>query len=272
MKKVLTITALLTTLFAAAADAYLGQVVASFPTLSQTKNRGLARSATVLYLITSDNPPIIYRFNPASGALLSWYYLPFSALCSGLAYTPPNYLWVGTFVYDNRGEKDRRPPNYIYRVNSETGSVYSSWTLSHDPYGLDPQCTGDGGAGASGLLSNDSNPSALFTHDLTTGSIVGSVGISALSDYDCAYDWRNGLVWLGGMSSTDVTAYSPSGFVMGSFPVPAGVGSARGLAYANSYLYIASAYGQGYIYVVHCPSPLTDVAPASLGKVKALFR
>ncbi len=261
-KKVVTTTVLLTTLFAAAADAYLGQVVASFPTLSFSQNRGVARSASVLFLVTIQNPGIIYRYNPTSGALLSWYYLPFTGNNAGLAFSPPNYLWVGNMTQSR-----------VYCVNADSGSIYSSWPAGHNPTGLDPLCTGDGGTGTTYMLSTDqtTTASALYTHNLTTGSIVGSSPISALSDYDFGYDWRNGVIWLGNMSSPNITAYSPSGFVMGSFPAPAGYSC--GIAYANSYLYIGSSLGDGYIYVVHCPQGgLSRVAPASLGKVKALFR
>ncbi len=257
MKKVLTL-ALFVLLLSAAADATIGQVLASYPNPAGSGGRGLARADAILYLVDNHNPGVVYRLNPLNGSILSWYTLPYAGVNAGLAYQSGGYLWVGNDTN-----------NYVYRVNADTGSIYSSWNANHDPMGLDAQCTGDGGTGTSFILGTDSAPSAIFTHDLGTGSIISSVTISAASDYDCAFDWRNSLLWIGNMAGGYVMGYSPSGTLMGSFPTPGAYPS--GMAYYGQYLFIGCS-GDNRIYVVTCPQNFYDVAPASLGKVKVLYR
>jgi len=243
-------------LAAATAHAYLGQVVNSFRSPAGTNTRGLARGSSYLYIMNGNNRATIYRTRPLSGSIYNWYLLPWNGENSGLAFSSPSYLWVG------RVDNDR-----VYRVEENTGSIHLSWSAGHDRYGLAPWCTGDGCTGTSYLFGTDDAPSRLYTHQLGNGSIVNSTSLSPNSRCDCAYDWRNNLLWFGYASY--IYSVAPSGASVASFASPAG--SPRGLTYTNSYLWIAC-NANGYIYRVHCPRNFTAVAPASIGKVRAIFR
>lgn len=99
----------------------------------------------------------------------------------------------------------------------------------------------------------------------TTGSIARSYTVPALM-YDIAYDWRKQLIW-GGLNLVTCFGCTTTGSLVASFNKP--LGNIYGITYYGEYLWLAGT--SGYIYRQHCPGNLT-VAPASLGKVKALFR
>jgi hypothetical protein len=241
----------------AAAWGYLGQVVGSFRSPAGTQTRGLARSNTYLFIADAGNRGLVYRVIPNTGSVRNFYQLAWYGVNSGLAYSTSATLWVGCPAND-----------FVYRCHAPTGSVYGSWDARHDAHGCAPLCTGDGGTGTTYLFTSDTSPPDIFTHRLTNGSVVRSVRVPYPTDYDCAYDWRNKVVWLGD-SPNVVYGYNLSGSVLGSFRSPAYY--PRGLAYYGQYLFIAC-NGNGYIYRVHCPYNFVAVAPASLGEVKALLR
>ena len=243
-------------LAAATAQAYLGEVISSFRSPAGTDTRGLARASVYLYIMNGNTRATVYRTRPVTGSIYNWYLLPWNGGNNGLAFSTPSYLWVG------RLDNDR-----VYRVEANTGSVYSSWTVPYDPYGLAPWCTGDGGTGTSYLFGTDDAPSRLYTHLLSNGSIVNSTSLVNNTRSDCAYDWRNNLLWRG--YAGRIYGVAPSGAPVASFASPAG--SPRGLAYCNSYLWIAC-NANGFVYRVHCPRNFSAVEPASLGKVRATFR
>jgi len=241
---------------AATAQAYLGQVLGSFRSPAGSNTRGLARSGTYLYVMNGNERATVYRLRPITGSIYDWYLLSWTGANSGLAFSTPSYLWVG-----------RLDTFRVYRLAEDTGSIYASWSAGHDPYGLAPWCTGDGGTGTSYLFSTDDAPSRLYVHQLSNGSVVSSAPLVNTSRCDCAYDWRNNLIWRGRAGS--IYGVTPSGAVAASFPSPAG--NPRGLTYNNSYLWIAC-NANGFVYRVHCPRNFSAVAPSSLGKVRALFR
>jgi len=236
---------------------YLGQVITSYTSPASTYTRGLAMAAGVLYVVDSNSPGIVYRTNPSTGSVSGWFTLPFNGSPSGLAYTSGgNYLWVGVPSND-----------FVYRCNASTGSVYGSWSAGHDPSGLAPLGTGDGGAGATQLFTSDNAPPRFYRHYISDGSIVSSITISP-SDYDCAYDWRNNLLWIG--AGDYIRGYTMSGTVTGSFATPEAA-DPRGLAYYGSYLYVGCS-NNGRIYVVHCPQDFVGIAAASMGRIKSFYR
>jgi hypothetical protein len=248
--------ALAVALVAATAQAYLGQVLGSYRSPAGSNTRGLARAVGILYVMNGNNRAALYRVKPFTGSIFSWYLLPWTGQNSGLAFSTPSYLWIG------RLDNDR-----VYRVDETSGAVYSSWAAGHDPYGLAPWCTGDGGTGTSYLFSTDDAPSRLYIHRLSNGSVVNSTSLVNSSRCDCAYDWRNNLIWRARAGS--IYGVAPSGAVAASFRSPAG--DPRGLAYYNRYLWVAC-NANGFIYRLHCPRGFSAVAPSSLGKVRAIFR
>jgi hypothetical protein len=256
MKKSAVIASALALAFATGAEAYLGQVQASFRSPAGTDTRGLARAADYLYVVDGNDRGIVYRLHPNNGSVYNWYVLPWTGANSGLAFSAPSYLWVGCLSND-----------VVYRTAVFTGSIHSAWNARHDPYGCAPRCAGDGGSGTTHLFTTDNDPDYLFTHRLGEGSIVNSFPLGTASNYDCAFDWRNNLLWRG--SGNYIYAHTPAGSIVASFPSPAG--SPRGLAYNNAALWIACTADR-YIYRVHCPKDFHAVAPASLGRVRAMFR
>lgn len=255
MKKRLSIALAVALLTAAAADAYLGQIQASFRSPAGANTRGLARAAGYLYVVDGTDPGIVYRMNPDTGKVYDWYIVQWNGNNSGLAFSTPSYLWVGCISTD-----------VVYRTRAFTGSIYSSWEAGHDPFGVAPRSTGDGGKGTTHIFTTDNQPDFMFTHRLN-GNVVNSFPLRTYSRFDSAFDWRNNLVWRG--SGDYIYAHTPTGSIAASFESPAE--SPRGLAYNNRRLWIGSA-ANSYIYLVHCPKNFFAVEPASVGRVKALFR
>ncbi len=252
MKRII-ILAFVTALVAGAALGGLGDVVSSFRAPS-TELRGLARSNTYLYAICYTTPNVIYRFNPDTGLIRGVWETPRPEYNRGLAFSWGGHLWIGCYQNDT-----------VYDCNHLTGSLNNSWSAGHDPYGLAPQCTGDGGRGTTALFSSENLPGYTWRHRLSNGSILSSFQPGA-GRWDIAYDHRNKLIWTpsyGGIFGYRVNASRP----VASFAPPAT--EATGMAYHGEYLFIGCT--NGYVYRVHCPGTV-PVSPASLGKIKALYR
>ncbi|MGD8719454.1 MAG: hypothetical protein PVH29_11625 [Candidatus Zixiibacteriota bacterium] len=233
--------------------AAMGSIVSSFQ--APTNNiRGMAHSGTYIHVLV--HPNAVYHIHPTNGSVYGSWNVPSSSSNRGLAYTSGGHIWVGSYNNDT-----------LYDCNWLTGSVIHSFPISHDPYGLAPQQTGDGGAGATAVFVSDSDPSYTWRHSLTNGSVLSSFTMP-LSDYrDITYDHRNDLLW--GAYGPDIYGYSADGFtsIVASFPAPPS--TSYGMAYYNSQLFIGCT--NGYIYRIDCPANV-NVAPASLGKVRALYQ
>ncbi len=233
----------------------LGSIVSSFRAPA-SQPRGLARANGVLFVLDYNSPNRVYRLNPTNGSVTGSWLAPYSTGNRGLAYIFGGYVYVGCWSNDR-----------IYRCNSGNGSVYASWAVGHDPQGLAPVQTGDGGEGATSLYCSDSSPSYFWRHHYTTGSVISSFAAPHSSFQDITYDHRNRLIWR--YNSNVVYGITTTGSVKASFSWP-GHGSYAGMAYHSQYLYI-SATTQQYIYRVHCPNNV-GVTPTSMGKIKAVFK
>jgi hypothetical protein len=238
---------------ASMAFAALGDVLGSYEAPANNI-RGLAHSGTYLHVLI--HPDVVYNLNPANGSVRGSWTVPSSTSNRGLAYSAGGHVWVGSYNNDR-----------VYDCDWLTGSVNNSWPTGHDPYGLAPQQTGDGGVGTTAIFSSDSDPSYTWRHALSNGSVLSSFPMPN-SDYrDIAYDHRNRLIW--GAYGPNVYGYSVSGngSIVSSFPAPPS--TAYGITYYDSALFIGCT--NGYVYRVSCPATV-DVGPASIGKVKALYR
>jgi hypothetical protein len=255
----LTVFGIATSVLAAASFAALGDVVASFRGPAASLH-GVARSDDSLYVLTLEYPNRVYRVHPITGSVFGSWFPPTSGsmtLNRGLAYSWGGHVWVGRYYPNER----------VFDCDAATGSVYRSWDPGHNPYGLAPLCTGDGGAGTTALFSQDSNPNYTFVHRLTNGSRIASFPLALPCAYDVAYDHRNRLLW------TCHSYYfygfeTSSGSVVASFDSPYWY-VCVGAAYYGEYLWISA--GDSYIYQVHCPA-FPAVAPPTVRRVKALFR
>jgi hypothetical protein len=240
---------------AASAHATLGDVVSSFRAPGASV-RGMARSTTRLHVLVFGNPTRVYRVSPTTGSVYGSWPLSCGANCRGLAFSAGGHLWVGNYGND-----------CVYDCVATTGSVYRSWNAGHDPFGLAAYCTGDGGIGTKAILSSDYTPSACWRHALDGGRVLSSFTIAKASYFDIAWDHRNRLVWLG-FPPNVIYGYDLSGSIVASFNVPGT--HPYGLAYYGEQLWVGCD-GNDYIYVVRCPGNI-GVAPASIGRIKALYR
>ncbi|MEE9456696.1 MAG: hypothetical protein V3W11_06070 [bacterium] len=237
--------------------AHLGDVKRSFPAPGN-QIRGMARSNIRLFVIDFGSSTRVYRLAPATGSSYGSWTTSFSNKCSGLAFSEGGVLWIGCYGDDR-----------VYKCKALTGSVYYRWNAGHEPYGVAPHRTSDGGIGTTAIFTSDSAPSFCWRHNMTSGSVLSSFGMASASSFDIAWDQRNKLIWKGSLPNV-VYGYNTAGSVAASFTVPGH--SPRGLAYYGQYLWVGCD-GNDRIYQVHCPGDITsDVSPASFGGVKALFR
>lgn len=261
-RKVIIIVALAVT--AGTAFAYLGQVVASWrsPAINPL-GAAQANGTTLFWVYCRTSGDNVYRVNANTGSVISSFRSPATSDSKGLAYTSGgvpggNYLWIGDSGDDT-----------INMCDFGTGRVYLSWKAGHDPMGLAPEATGDGGANPRSIISTDTSPTYTWLHHPITGSIISSFFHGGSFCVDIAYDWRNKLIW-GGIGNPGILrGWNTSGTVVASFLIPDR--NPYALSYWNQYLWIGTTSPNHYFYKVHCPFPV-DITPASIGKVKALFK
>lgn len=248
---------LILALGAGAAPVYaaLGDVVSSFRAPG-TSVRGMARSGTRLHLLVFGEPTRIYRLAPVSGSICGSWVPSFGNNCRGLAFSEVGRLWVGNYAND-----------CVYDCAVTTGSVYRSWSAGHNPFGLAPYCTGDGGVGTTAILSSDYDPSKCWRHAMADGRVLSSFAIVKSSFFDIAWDHRNRLIWMGYLPNM-VYGYNLSGSVVASFTVPSTY--PYGMAYYGEYLWVGCD-GNDHVYRVRCPGNI-GVAPTSMGRIKAFYR
>jgi len=238
--------------------AVLGDIVNSFDTPEPIAATGLARSDNFLYYLDAGEYSRVFITNPANGSIFNSWYAPHpDNTMRGLAYTDDGSIWIGWSGDD-----------CVYRCNAQTGSVISSWYAGNDARGLAPFCTGDGGKNTTAIITSDDSPSYCWFHNLNTGSVLSSFPVLNVNVYDIAWDFRNGLVWKGSYPSY-VFGYRNSWVAVASFTIPGGY-TPMAIAYYGEYLWVACG-GNKTTYQIHCPAGVA-VAPASLGRVKALFQ
>lgn len=259
------------------------QVVASFPPPARYP-LALARGAddAHMWVFCNDPPYNIYRINAETGSVYESVASPWGTDTRGLAYAAGGYLYVGDFYAD-----------HIYLVHySNIRSVISSFPAGHyNVAGLALKAMGDGGVGGNSLWSTTVPPlwsdnriggargkparqhdawlCGVYLHNRTTGSIISSFPPD-LGVVDVAWDWRNDILWGGGAA---LAGYKPTGSYVGSFWFYRGHSKChlRGMCYFNQYLWAGATWPEPLILKIHCPLGI-GVEPASLGKVKALFR
>jgi hypothetical protein len=269
MKKAASLT-LGVVLVAGPAFGALGDIVGSFPAPGDYPAAlAVAGNYTsFLFVYCHSAPYSIYRIGGISGSIYSSYASPQGSYTRGLTFSyggggglpSGNYLWMGNYSTDN-----------IYRCNYDNGSVYASIPANHDMYGgIAVSATGDGGYAPTYMLSDETSPSKMFRQHLTTGSVYSSWSVSA-NVFDLAWDWRSQLIWTG-QNGNYVYGWTTAGSLVASFAIPNR--SPLGFAYTSNYLWVACTVGSPshYIYRIHCPQTNISVTPASVGKVKNLFR
>ena len=266
-KSVLIILAL--ALLAGSASAKVGDLVASFPNVGRPGTHyGLAADATYLYssyYYSTWNYPVM-RMKRANGAYVSSYPLPGT----------PNPQYQRSISYDGANciYGNNYSSRYVTRFRASNGSLLSTWTWpSGSRYAI---CVDHKGTSA-GTYIYQSYYNGNFWKYTLKGSLVSSWSMPTATDnYDQAWDYKNKLIWCVNRSTDWIYAIRPgSPKIVESFRHPkwASISSTYGIAYWPDYLYVSNSSGSPdeYIWVFDCPGTV-GVAPASVGKVKALFK
>ena len=260
--------ALTLALLAGTAYGTLGQLVASYDNIGTSTHYGLAADANYVYsyyYYSTWRYPII-RMRRSNGAFVSSYPIPGSATwypryTRGLSYDGLGYLYANNY--------SRR---YVARFRASNGASLSTWTWpSGTRYGV---CVDHRGtAGGTNIYQN------ITTNSWWVSSLTGSLKRAFRAPqnnyaYDTAWDYGNKLIWYGNYNDEFIYGVNPTnGAVKAKFAFPVGPENPYGIAYWGQYLYVSSTSGtpDEYIWVFHCPANV-GVAPASVGKVKALFQ
>lgn len=269
MKRLIIFGVALLAVAAGAALAGMGDVITSFPAPANNPIALAYRDTTspyYIYVYCHTSPYRIYKLDAINGSVYSSFISSQGPYTRGLTYSyggggglpAGNYLWMGNYSTD-----------HIYRCNPENGSVYASFPANHDMSGGLAVMARDPGYQPTFMLSSDTSPRYVFRQSLTSGSVYSSFA-PAQPLYDLAWEGPNKLLW-GGNTGNGVYAYTTTGRFIESFTMP--VNNAIGLTYRRIYLYVGTTTGSHRIWVIHCPSfRWPAVYPASVGRVKALFR
>lgn len=242
---------------AAGAAAEWGNVLASYAVPGGGFNKfanGLAHDGANLWCAEGRDDRI-YRMDPATGSVSGSFAAP-SAVAFGLAYGA-GYLW---YVDGNS--------RWFYKIDPATGSVvtsffknvYKPYGLAHDGAYLWHSCSLTG-PGTTAILKMTEAGSTVLSYPYTLGG----------TPHDLGYQAEGACLWassFGGINTHVYKFVAASGSLVRSFPQPAYF--TAGVAYHDERLYVASNQTE-WIYVVDARDD-TGVAPASVGRVKSLFR
>lgn len=248
--------------------AALGDVVASWPSPERFP-LGLAcgPKPSQMWVYCNEWPCYVYHVNADTGSVYgSFLHYQAQNKVRGLSFSygspapyTGSYLWVGDV--ENR---------CVYMSDPATGRVNASYSTSFAPDGLAVEATGDGGRAPTAVFTNENVKTDVWRLQLTTGSVMSSFSIASQYMHDIAYDWRTGLVWATWGREGVVAGCDPAtGSIVASFTPPPGFPVS--FTYSGEYLWIGTSRDYHRVYKVHCPGDIA-VAPASLGRVKALFR
>jgi hypothetical protein len=267
VKKLLSVALALTA--AGTAFGALGDVAASWlPPQMYPLGLACGPNPSQMWVYCNAYPNYIYRVHADTGSVYGSFLHPeaqnkvrgLSFSYGGPAPYSGSYLWVGDV--ENR---------CVYMSDPATGRVYASYSTPFAPNGLAVEATGDGGLAPKAMFAEKAAVGGyVYRLQLTTGSIMSSFLIDSPYVKDLAYDRRNDLVWMTWEKEGPVVGCDPAtGSVVASFPGPRG--HLGGFTYCGEYLWIGTSVNDYYVYKVHCPGDIA-VAPASLGRVKALFK
>ena len=197
-----------------------------------------------------------------SGSVVKEIGFPFHAYDTsyGLAFDG-TYLWT---IYHQRVGLDKCDHYVQYTTNGSVASVF--WTHKYPLYYPSVAISWDGQyLWTDERRSGQSKPDAAkYT---TAGSLLGTFAMAKYIATGSGY--YNNQMWYGGPQPWD-TIYGGfiGGAVVGSFPAPGG--SCYAVGFDGEYLWTADRNTPQYIYKVDID--VVDVAPASVGRVKALYR
>jgi hypothetical protein len=243
--------------------AKMGELVASFP--APKSFVGLAADADNLYSLAVAT---IYVLDKGTGSIKVTYPTLFTHHNLGLGYEGGGYLHFSNSWYE-----------LVVKIRASDGSLISTWTPEPvvNPGGLCVANDKENPGTADGIFFHGriGGESYIFFFT-TTGSFITLYQPDYRPSTDLAWDYRNEYIWYGyyGGATDSVVGITPDNSVVNKWPVPRGVEHPNGIAYYGEYLYVCTTRGVpgSYVWVYHCPKGSPSVEPASLGRVKALFR
>lgn len=244
-------------LIPATAAAEWGVVLASYAVPGGGFNKfanGLAHDGANLWCAEGRDDRI-YRLDPETGSVSASFAAP-SAVAFGLAYGA-GYLW---YVDGNS--------RWFFKIDPATGSVaasfyknvYKPYGLAHDGQYLWHSCSLTG-PGSTSILRLTEAGSTVLSYPYNLGGTPHDLGYQA----EGAYLWASSF---GGINTHVYKFAATSGSFARSFPQPAYF--TAGIAYDDERVYVASNQTE-WIYVVDARDD-TGMTPASLGRVRGLFR
>ena len=264
MKKAIALGILLAA--AGGACGYLGEIVASYRT-PPGNVYALAVGDRYLYAY-STGPFYLYRLERWTGKIVSSYEPAVSGTIRGLAFERGQYLWM-----HNQG----LAPVWLHRCDEATGSIYSSMPIITQ-YCLDFD-----------FETTRAEPGRIKTilmgvvigiygnHVLRytpTGSFIDSFKPETTPWSDVTWDYGNAFIWIPRSGQHPYYyAYDTRGSLITSFPPITAVHVPYVSDYYGEYLWVDSrTITDPHILIIHCPVLYPAVTPASVGRVKALFR
>jgi len=256
-------------LLAGTASAKLGELVASFPNPGylHSPHYGMAADANYLYSYQYSggwNWPII-TMRRSNGAFVSSYRIQFPTRVypSGVSYDGLGCLYYSNYL-----------ARYVVRARADTGSILSTWTWPTGyRYGI---CADHRGTSGGTYIYQTYSYRDFFKSTLTGNPVAFWQMTAETRNWDLAWDYGNKLIWYANTQTDYIIAVDPdTRKIKTSFlhPIWTTIGACYGIAYWGNRLYVSNSEGtpDEYIWVFDCPNTV-GLAPASVGKVKALFR
>ncbi len=229
-----------------------GSLVSSFKSPG-TYPDGIGYLDGYLYIA---GPSTLYR-TTTTGSLISTWKCPaefFSGVTAG-EIGGAGYFWFSAGPLSG--------PDRIYRATATTGSICGSFMepTSH-PWGLALR-------DETSLFITHANRDWLFLVHPVSGSVYSTYSLN-FPPMDAAYD-PHGYLWISEFDSRDVWQCTTNGSRIASFSTAA-YGRPGGVAFDGLYLWVGVIERLIYLIMQYEVGYEPAVGPASLGRVKALFR
>ena len=231
-----------------------GSLVASYPAPGTSNLNGIGYVNSTTMCATTNTPDYVWKFNRSNGSVTSSFAAPTTntAGCDYGVVGSTAYIFVCT-------------GSYVYRMGYSTGSIYGSWATP------DPDCRGVAfqpfWSTPYIVLTESFTPGRIFRCDAITGSVSASFNLG-FRPYGIAWDDRNECYWVTDLTHGLVRRISNEGLTLGSFSINY---DGYGLAYDEfSERVWVGRNDPHYMYVYETAG--SAVEPASLGKVKAIYR
>jgi hypothetical protein len=272
-RTLLFITAL--TLLGVTALAAMGSLITSFPNRGASTHFGMAADAEYLYSfhydVNAGYPIVVLR--KANGTFVRSLQVPLPIWqrqsFRGVGYEGDGSVGLGYLYLNNYSGR------FVAKVRIANGKLVSTWGWVGGTYRYGLCCENDKTKPdpLRGFYQNNFN--GIWWRSDRNGSLISSWRLPYSNfAYDLTWDYVNGLIWYANYSTLWVFGMTPAGSIKESWRLRAGVSAPYGIAYYERRLYVSTSGGSPdeYVWVYDCPVSTVGIRPASLGKVKVLFK